>query len=259
MGDAEDFVVALLKERTITGKVVIFVQSKRSCQQLALRLKEMRHLEVCVRGRGWLIRRWMGGWMEVWMDGSMATYTSHTHPYTSLHAVPGVGVPRWLDAGGARHVLRRVHPGPPQRAWFACVCVCASASVATCDLWWWWSRCPCHGRCRRVAGPLSAREGATSTHTHTRPTPIKTPHTPPTLGARGHGPPLARHRRGGHRLGHQLRHALPAPRGALGRGGERDGHGGASIESRLASSLFALQQSFVVVLVVPPSSSLSVC
>lgn len=46
---AEDFVVALLKERTITGKVVIFVQSKRSCQQLADRLKQMRHLEV---GRG---------------------------------------------------------------------------------------------------------------------------------------------------------------------------------------------------------------
>lgn len=41
--------VALLKERTITGKVVIFVQSKRSCQQLADRLKQMRHLEV---GRG---------------------------------------------------------------------------------------------------------------------------------------------------------------------------------------------------------------
>ena len=38
--------VALLKERTITGKVVIFVQSKRSCQQLADRLKQMRHLEV---------------------------------------------------------------------------------------------------------------------------------------------------------------------------------------------------------------------
>lgn len=44
--ETEDFVVALLKERTITGKVVIFVQSKRSCQQLADRLKQMRHLEV---------------------------------------------------------------------------------------------------------------------------------------------------------------------------------------------------------------------
>jgi hypothetical protein len=44
--NTEDFVVSLLKERTITGKVVIFVQSKRSCQQLADRLKQMRHLEV---------------------------------------------------------------------------------------------------------------------------------------------------------------------------------------------------------------------
>lgn len=48
--------VALLKERTITGKVVIFVQSKRSCQQLADRLKQMRHLEVGGRGGA----RWLG-------------------------------------------------------------------------------------------------------------------------------------------------------------------------------------------------------
>ncbi|EWM27830.1 atp-dependent rna helicase [Nannochloropsis gaditana] len=42
----EDFIVALLKERTITGKVVIFVQSKRSCAALADRLRQLRHLEA---------------------------------------------------------------------------------------------------------------------------------------------------------------------------------------------------------------------
>ncbi|GAB5036885.1 dbp5p [Nannochloropsis oceanica] len=42
----EDFVVALLKERTITGKIVIFVQSKRNCASLADRLRQLRHLEA---------------------------------------------------------------------------------------------------------------------------------------------------------------------------------------------------------------------
>lgn len=71
--------VALLKERTITGKVVIFVQSKRSCQQLADRLKQMRHLEV-----RWLVGG--GSWLDHWCaiggrQGNQVRAMSGSHPY----------------------------------------------------------------------------------------------------------------------------------------------------------------------------------
>lgn len=112
---AEDFVVALLKERTITGKVVIFVQSKRSCQQLADRLKQMRHLEVhsFVRPAGFAF------WGE---------RPGGTNSPTIASPNAGVGVPRRADPGGARQLLRRVHPGPPQRA-FVSLSLCVLVDV----------------------------------------------------------------------------------------------------------------------------------